>query len=162
MKKVGLAVLIIVAAVLITGFFFASRSQGSDADQIAKLIDRGRQGIEKKSSSDVMSCVSKSYTDSLGHDYGKLKSQMATALGPGVGYEVNLDPPVIETNGDAATASTSVSITGLTGGNREQVFAGAVKLRLVKEPCRRFFIFPAKEWKITRMDGIRQLPGMDL
>lgn len=162
MKKVGFALFFVVIAVIVAGFIIMPRQQGSDAEQITALIDQGRQGIETRSINNVMSCISKSYKDSTGMDYEKFRSQVSKALGPGVSYEVTLDQPIVNATGDTATASTSVSITATMSGTREKAFSGAVLLHLTKEPGRKYFIFPISEWKVTRIDGVGQIPDMGI
>lgn len=153
MKKVALALVILVVGLLVTGYVIANKDQGSDQDQILAVIERGRQAIESKSPSDAVSCISKSYKDE-NMKYDQLRVLISHALTAKPSFEVSVDSPTVAVSGNAGTANTKVGITAIDGDSRENAFSGKVILHLQKEKTRKFIIYSVNEWKITSIDGI--------
>jgi ketosteroid isomerase-like protein len=154
MRNAKFAILALIAAALLIGYFAANRSRGPDEDQIRALIERGRQAIERKSLDAAMSCVSKSYQDASGLNYDRVRMFTADAFRGEASYQVTVDSPEVQVNGDQATARTHASLTTATEGASDQVFSGSIVIHLKKERVRRYLILPARDWKVTRIDGL--------
>ena len=154
MRKVTFVLLPLIVIGLAAGYFVFSRERGSDSDQITAMIERGRQGIERKSLNTAASCLSKSYSDQYGMNYDRIRVWAAQAFRAETSYEVAVDAPQVTVQGDQAQARTHVVVSTVASGDRQQVFSGDVLLRLRKERVRRYLIFPAREWKVISMEGI--------
>jgi len=149
-------IFIAIVVVLAVGYILANRS-GEPEDEITALIEHGRQSIEVKSVKDALSCISKDYFDDNDIDYDRLKLIIAQAYRVESRYQATVEVPTITVNDDRAIAKTHVVIAVVNEGERNEVFSGDVVIHLKKEQVRRFLIFPAKDWRIIKLEGTSKL-----
>ena len=156
MRKIGFFIVGVILVVLIVGYLAANRDRGPDTDQISALIERGRQAIEHKALDTAMSCISKNYHDDNGLNYDQARMLTSNAFRANKKLYAAVDSPDIQISGEEALARTHVSI--VTVNDKEIVppvaFSGDVVLHLKKERIRRYLIFPARDWKVIKIDGI--------
>jgi hypothetical protein len=154
--KIITAFLCLIVIILIAGYFIATRENGTDTEQIMAVIERGRQGVEKKSTDQAASCVSKSYADDYGMKYDTLRIWAAQAFHSETNYEVIVSTPEVNVQGDEAQAKTHVIVNVTSEGGR-QAFKEDVTLSMKKEPIRKFLIYPTMEWKVTKIEGLDRM-----
>lgn len=139
---------------LVVGYMAANRDQGSDEEQILAVIERGRQAIERKSLDSAISCISNDFSGDGLLNRDRLRMLAAEAFRENRSYQVEVDTPRVEIGRDRARAGTHVLVTATGETGTERVFSGDVVLHMAKERVRRYLIFPAREWKVTGMEGI--------
>lgn len=154
MKKFWIIVLCVVVLALAAGYIAANFWRGSDEDQINGVVESGRQAIQKKSVGMAGSCLSKNYSDEYGMNYDRIKMFALQAFHTESRYELAIDAPQIQVNGNQAEAKMHVSLVVDTSGARDEVFAGDIVLHFKKEKARRYYIYPVKDWKVTAISGI--------
>jgi uncharacterized protein YxeA len=154
MKKIVIPVLSIIVIALIAGYVVANRSHGTDSDQITAVMERGRQAIERKSTSQASSCISKDYSDDLEMNHDKICTLAAQAFTAQCNYEVVLSAPQIDVKGQEAEARTHLRLSSVTSSDRTEKMNSEIVLHFKKEPARRFLIYPTMEWKVVKIEGI--------
>lgn len=156
MKKLLIVVLSVIIIGLIGGYVAVNSGQGNDEKQILSVMERGQQSIEKKSASMTKSCISENYSDDFGMNRQKICSTAAQAFTAQCDYEVELSAPQITVNNDQAEAKTHFKLWSVASGDRQQQISTDLVLHFKKETGRRYFIYPVKEWKVIKIDGLNK------
>jgi hypothetical protein len=133
----------------------ARRPQGTDAEQIRRLLYEAERAAERRDASGVNRYISDDYDDGTFNaararyavmDY--LRSQQSVEINiPSETIHVQVDP-----DGRTATADFRVQFARQTGGGS---FYNDIdmSLRLQKEPVHYYVLFPGEEWRIVRAEG---------
>ena len=157
MKKVLIIALAAIVILLAVGYIAVNYGRGSDEDQIIGVIENGRQAIQKKSLSAANSCISKDYSDEYGLNADRIKFFASQAFRSKSQFEVVVDTPQIQINGDQAEAKTHVSLTVINTEERHEAFSGDVVIHLKKDKAHRYLIYPVRVWKVTEMTGLGKI-----
>ena len=126
-----------------------TRDSRSDSQQIAALIASGERAVEHRDLADVMSGVSRNYSDVNGLTYPALRMRAAQALRNSSSLSVNGRVLNTRVNDSQAALQYKVSVKGDDG----NLFSGTLTMDLKKEPVWRYGIFRARQWKVVSMDG---------
>ena len=145
--KRWIAVLIVIALILAGVAVWLLMHPPSDRDQILRLLDQAKEGVESKDVGKVMSCISEDYRDRYGWGKRELRQLALAVLFREQGtFAVALDPPAIEISGARATVTLMVriSLTPEQGGLPQELYQGPVVAHLRKEDG---------GWKVVSAEG---------
>jgi hypothetical protein len=135
---------------------------GTDAAQILAQIERGKQAAEQRNAGALMRLVSPQYKDegliaNRGQLYGLVHQQFRDARQ--VDVEVPANELRIQVAPDGRTATVTgrmeLRITGSQGDVQSSTLTPTLYWR--KEQVRRYLVFPAEEWRVTKAVGA--VPG---
>jgi hypothetical protein len=143
MKKI-VALIVIVVIILGGVAWWIFHPRPNDRQQIDQLISRVEKGIEDRNSHQIMSCVSKDYSDSVGINYSRI-SLLAARLQQTTGKIViditDFQEPRIE--GDTAKMQLTVKIV-VADETMNGTVGGPVELTMKRD---------RGEWKIQSASG---------
>jgi hypothetical protein len=153
MNKLGI-LLVVILALLGTGYFIAHRGLNEPDDVlIRELIRRGEVSVQTQDARQAMSCISPNYKSKMGGNYDGLRLFIVQAFSADTRYDLQVEAPKINVDGDQAVALTKIDLNGINGANNERIFSGPITLILQKEPSKRLWIFTVKEWKVISAEG---------
>ena len=132
---------------------------GTDAQQILAQIERGQQAAEQRNVGALMRIVSPAYKDDSGMvTRPALSYQVREQLREAQQLEVTIPMSALHIdvapNGREATVTghMELRITGQQGDVRTVTLSPTLSWR--KEPVRRYLVFPAEEWRVTKAVGV--------
>jgi len=146
--KRALAVLLVIALILAGVALWIVTHPPSDRDQILRLLDQVKEGVETNDVPKVMSCISQDYRDRY-----DLRKRDLTQLAFSVLYQqkgrftLSMQPPAIEINGTLARvdlAAVTISVAPKEGGASQMLYQGPIVAQLHKEDG---------DWRIVSADG---------
>lgn len=137
----------------------AGRPELSDEEQIQALLTKGRLAIERKNLKDALSCISPSYSDSAGMKYDALRLQAASAFQERGQYEALLENTALDVKDRRAHVEVDVTLTLVSGGQRNRLYSGRMGLSLEKEASKRWLVIPVQTWKVTEISGLAGVTG---
>ena len=143
----------------------AQRPQGTDEEQIARILVEGERAVEQRDAAGVNRFISENYRDNLGFSDTSVKFQIKDYLRskraieitiPSSSVEIRVDPP-----SRTATARFRVSARmDAPGGGGSAATDLDMGLTLARERVYYYWIFPGEEWKVTSADGYGGLEGL--
>ncbi len=131
---------------------------GTDTQQILAQIERGQRAAEQRNASALMRLVSPDYKDDNGVTRPVLGYQAREQLRDAQQLEVTV--PMNELHIEVAPDGREATATGrmelrMTGHQGDvRTFTLNPTLELRKEHVRRYLVFPAEEWRVTKAVGI--------
>ncbi|MCE5315211.1 MAG: hypothetical protein ABFD49_00450 [Armatimonadota bacterium] len=146
---IWLALLIAAVTYVIVGLATLDRS--SNDAQIRSMIGRTVSSIQKRDLGGTILCVSKSYKDSSGTNYDRLRLLAAQALRVEREYTARAQIKRIDVHANTATVYLHVSVTAVDGG---PIYSRNLTLRLAKEDGRHALLIPVKVWRVVSVDGL--------
>ena len=151
--------LIALLAVVLVYARTAGRPELTDEEQIQAVLVKGQSAVERKDLKSVLSCISRSYSDSAGLKFDTLRLQGARAFQERGVYDVSLENVSMAVNGDRADGAVDVMLDLTSGGSRNRVYSGRMGLSLRKEESRHWLVIPVREWKVTEINGLSAVTG---
>lgn len=155
---VVLGLIALLAAVMVYARV-AGRPELTDEEQIQAVLVKGQSAVERKDLKSVLSCISRSYSDSAGLKFDTLRLQGARAFQERGVYDVSLENVSMAVNGDRADGAVDVTLDLASGGSRHRVYSGRMGLSLRKEESRHWLVIPVREWKVTEINGLSAVTG---
>ena len=148
MNRRGIVVIVAVIGALALGLWV--RHYLSPANVIRRALLGAIEAFEQESILGAIEPVSRSYSDRWGLSYEALAGHMRTAMDTYDGLQVDLEPPAISVEGEAATVRFRFILWGSYEGTRGYVIGSltdpcTVELRWGKEPV---------GWRITSTESL--------
>lgn len=126
-----------------------------DETRIRQLLVDGQQAVVARDLRGAMVCISRGYRDPNDLTYDTLKTRAAHAMRSVSAYDLRLDAPDIEfKDATKAIARTHVAVVAYFGGMPSPPIDFEATIKLTKEDSRRWWIFPASQWRITSLQNL--------
>lgn len=137
-----------------------NRQRTPDRQQIARLMEYARQGVQRKDAKQAVSIVSKDYKDGIGFTYRMIRLRTFDALNSDIRPEVSFSNPTISVTGDTAAFGATVELYNGKD-NSGPMFNQQLLFHFRKENLHKYLIFRTREWRVTAIDGLeRVINGM--
>lgn len=163
MKKLAVGSLCVIVVIVILAGLISNTKQERvpDETRIRQLLVDGQQAVVARDLSAAMSCISRQYKDSKDLTYDTLKARAAHGMRSVSAYDLRLNAPDVEFEDEKkAIARTHVAIIAYIGGMASPPIDFDLTIELTKEHSRRWWIFPASQWRITSFRDL-PLPQLD-
>jgi hypothetical protein len=131
---------------------------GTDSEQILAQIERGKRAAEQRNAGALMHLVSPDYKDEMGITrpglFLRVREQLRDAQQLEVIVPANDLHIEVAPNGREATVTgrMELRITGSQGDVQTSTLTPTLYWR--KERVRRYLVFPAEEWRVTKAVGV--------
>ena len=158
-KVAVLAIVLLAASALgVKAAVDAKRPQGTDIEQIQRMLLEGEQAAERGDAAGIHRYISPDYRDEVGLGDTQVKYQINRYIRERKGLELTIPSRSVAIevapDGRTATCSFSVSVTAANGSASDV----PIHLQLVRERVYYYWLFPGEEWKVVSAGGY---PGMD-
>lgn len=152
------AVVLAASALGVKAAVDAKRPQGTDVEQIQRMLVEGEQAAERGDAGAIHRFISADYEDELGMRDTQLKYQINRYLRERQGLEITIPSQSVQVevapDGRTATCAFVLDARSSTGSANSL----PIHLDLVRERVYYYWIFPGEEWKVIRAGGY---PAMD-
>src|SRR5215207_10041409 len=132
--------LFITAGVAIAMAVRAQMPQGSDLDQVRKVLVRGESAVERREIGEIMRLISPDYKDGNGFRRDTVRFMIGRSLREAQGVEVTIPGRSLQVqlapDGENATATFDVSLTITPREGTAIPHDGRMTLQLRREPSR--------------------------
>ncbi len=144
----------------------AQRPQGSDEEQLRRMLYEGERAAEQRNAAGVNKFLSEDYRDGLGMSDSSLKYQIREYLSRRSNLDVVIPSERVQVYiaPDGATGTVTFPLAILTPGGSQPTGAESaaasmpasqmtLTLGVRKERVHYFFVFPGEEWRVVSADG---------
>jgi hypothetical protein len=161
-RIVLILVLLAAAAFGVKSAVDAKRPQGTDEEQLRRMLLVGEQAAERGDAGGINRLISDNYEDSIGLRDTQLRYQIGQYLRERPGMEITIPQESIHIriDPDGRTGTVQFRLSATSQG-QSPVAATEIPMNVsvVKEPVSYYVFFPGEEWKVVRADGYGALDG---
>ena len=158
-QAIVLAVVVFAASALgVKAAVDAKRPQGSNTEQIQRMLLDGERAAERGDAAAIHRLISPNYRDEVGLKDTQVKYQINRYLRERPGLEITIPTQsvLIEVAPDGRTAACSFLISAHSANASTQDVP--IHLQLARERVYYYWLFPGEEWKVVSAGGY---PAMD-
>ncbi|MDH7571680.1 MAG: hypothetical protein QHJ73_19040 [Armatimonadota bacterium] len=150
-----LALVLVVLALLAVGVWNLARGGTplTDEEQVRATIEEARRGVVAHRADRVLDVVSQAYDDG---EYTRetLRALILTGLREYPRIEAAVWVREMQVTGERAVATLEVRAEGTDRSGSTARFEGTLRVRLGKEPARRYGVFPDSRWRVVAVEGL--------
>ncbi len=141
--------LALLLAVFVTGMVLFFQPMPPDEVQITQQLEAARAAGERHSIGGVMKIISEKYQDSNGFNPIALRTYLNKYMGSQA-VQVTQSIPTVSIQGDTATSTSHLRV--VTTSDNRVVYDRDVTLHWKLEDGARFYVIPAKVWRVVSAD----------
>ncbi len=139
----------IILIYLAVALFTVDRS--TDLTQIEAVIARGETAAQQRDLSELVSCISKQYSDQTGLNYDRLRILIARAMRSEGPYSVNVSNQKIAIKDDRAIVNLRVALRKPEGG---VFYDRELTLVFAKEPAWHMLVIKSNAWRVISSENL--------
>lgn len=129
---------------------------GSDQAKIEAVIARGEAAAQERDLAELVSCVSRRYSDQTGLNYERLRILIANAMRSEGPYRVAVSEQKIKIEDDRAIVNLRVTISRPDGA---AFYDHKLTLIFAKEPARHMLIIKTDAWRVISSENLALSTG---
>lgn len=138
-------------AILYGGYGLLTVDRRSDAQQLRSLVERAATAVQKRDVGGAISCVSRSYKDTNGLNYDRLRLAAAQAMRMEEPYTAGAEIRHLTVDGRDAAIEIHAWVASRNG---QPIYNRNVTLVLRKESGRHMMLIPVKVWRVVSSQNL--------